>query len=84
MGMTYGNDSHPPHKNQTPSLRLLTRLADELSTFGILRKQFKLGPYGMFQRLLHDWKDTRTPREVAEKVKRSVAFPLLQRAEVLS
>ena len=41
----------------------------ELSTFGILRKQFKLGPYGMFQRLLHDWKDRMTPREIADKVK---------------
>lgn len=43
---------------------------DELSVFGRLRKEQKLGPYGMFQRLLHDWKDTMEPRDVAVKVKR--------------
>ncbi|KAF2198549.1 putative glutamine-dependent NAD(+) synthetase [Delitschia confertaspora ATCC 74209] len=42
----------------------------ELSVFGKLRKENKLGPFGMFQRLLHDWKDMYSPREVADKVKR--------------
>ena len=45
---------------------------DELSTFGKLRKENKLGPLGMFQRLVHEWKDEKglEPRQVAEKVKR--------------
>ncbi|KAH8668588.1 putative glutamine dependent NAD+ synthetase [Xylariales sp. PMI_506] len=54
---------------------------DELTTFGRLRKVNKLGPYGMFERLVHEWgpkaprsKDgptpVYTPRQVAEKVKR--------------
>ncbi|KAL1956604.1 hypothetical protein VTO42DRAFT_6951 [Malbranchea cinnamomea] len=42
---------------------------DELSVFGRLRKCNKLGPYGMFQRLVHDWNHLE-PRQVAEKVKR--------------
>lgn len=54
---------------------------DELTTFGRLRKNNKLGPYGMFQRLVHEWgpqapraKDdptpVYTPKQVADKVKR--------------
>ncbi|RYP12254.1 hypothetical protein DL765_007439 [Monosporascus sp. GIB2] len=53
---------------------------DELTVFGRLRKFDKLGPYGMFQRLSHEWGANRprakddttpvyTPRQVAEKVK---------------
>lgn len=42
----------------------------ELSVFGRLRKEEKLGPYSMFLRLLHDWRDQYQPREVADKVKR--------------
>ena len=42
----------------------------ELSIFGTLRKQQKLGPYGMYSRLVHEWKDHLTPRQVGEKVKR--------------
>ncbi|KAF1347440.1 NAD synthetase 1 [Lizonia empirigonia] len=42
----------------------------ELSVFGRLRKSQKLGPYGMFQRLVHEWKDLHEPRVVADKVKR--------------
>lgn len=41
----------------------------ELSTLGILRKENKLGPYGMFSKLLHDWKDEYSPRVTATKVK---------------
>ncbi|KAF2754473.1 putative glutamine-dependent NAD(+) synthetase [Pseudovirgaria hyperparasitica] len=51
----------------------------ELSTFGIMRKQYKLGPYGCFQRLLHDWKDEMTPREIAVKVKRFYHFYAINR-----
>jgi NAD+ synthase (glutamine-hydrolysing) len=40
----------------------------ELSVFGRLRKEHKLGPVGMFQRLVFTWKDEYTPREVAEYV----------------
>lgn len=52
----------------------------ELTILGRLRKVNKLGPYGMFQRLVHDWSVDRarqpeddapayTPAQVAEKVK---------------
>ncbi|KAF2193783.1 putative glutamine-dependent NAD(+) synthetase [Zopfia rhizophila CBS 207.26] len=51
----------------------------ELSVFGKLRKEAKLGPYGMFQRLLHDWKDQYSPREVAVKVKRFHHFYAINR-----
>ncbi|KAF2262727.1 glutamine-dependent NAD(+) synthetase with GAT domain-containing protein [Lojkania enalia] len=51
----------------------------ELSVFGRLRKEHKLGPYGMFQRLLHDWRDQYTPREVADKVKRFHHFYAINR-----
>lgn len=43
---------------------------DELTTFGRLRKGHKAGPVAMFTRLVRDWGDRCTPREVAEKVKR--------------
>ena len=46
----------------------------ELSVFGKLRKEEKLGPYSMFLRLLHDWRDQYSPREVADKVKRFYNF----------
>ncbi|KAF2403210.1 glutamine dependent NAD+ synthetase [Trichodelitschia bisporula] len=51
---------------------------DELSKFGILRKVHKLGPFGMFQRLIHEWTD-RDPRQVAEKVKRFYHFYAINR-----
>lgn len=52
---------------------------------GRLRKVNKLGPYGMFQRLVHDWSADRVrgpddddpayePAQVAEKVKRFFHF----------
>jgi NAD+ synthase (glutamine-hydrolysing) len=44
---------------------------DDLSTFGICRKALKLGPYGMFQKLVHEWKGKLKPIEVATKVKAS-------------
>ena len=44
---------------------------DDLSTFGTCRKALKLGPYGMFQKLVHEWKGKLKPIEVATKVKAS-------------
>ena len=41
---------------------------DELSHFGKLRKIEKLGPYGMFMKLVHVWHHLE-PSAVAEKVK---------------
>jgi NAD+ synthase (glutamine-hydrolysing) len=52
---------------------------DELSVFGKLRKEAKLGPYGMFQRLVHEWKDKCSPRETAVKVKRFNHFYAINR-----
>uniref|UniRef100_A0A671FWD7 Glutamine-dependent NAD(+) synthetase n=1 Tax=Rhinolophus ferrumequinum TaxID=59479 RepID=A0A671FWD7_RHIFE len=42
----------------------------ELSVYGRLRKVAKTGPYSMFCKLLHMWKDSCSPRQVADKVKR--------------
>ncbi|XP_047630951.1 glutamine-dependent NAD(+) synthetase isoform X2 [Phacochoerus africanus] len=42
----------------------------ELSVYGRLRKIAKTGPYSMFCKLLVLWKDTCSPRQVADKVKR--------------
>ncbi|KAK3935587.1 putative glutamine dependent NAD+ synthetase [Diplogelasinospora grovesii] len=63
---------------------------DELTTFGRLRKEMKLGPYGMFQRLVHEWSSDRKrtpednapalePRQVAEKVKRFFHYYAINR-----
>jgi NAD+ synthase (glutamine-hydrolysing) len=43
---------------------------DELSVFGRLREAYKLGPWGMWERLIHDWRDKMGPREAYEKVRR--------------
>jgi NAD+ synthase (glutamine-hydrolysing) len=51
----------------------------ELSIFGRLRKEARLGPYSMFLRLLHEWKDEYSPREVADKVKRFHHFYAINR-----
>jgi NAD+ synthase (glutamine-hydrolysing) len=62
----------------------------ELTIFGRLRKLNKLGPYAMFQRLVHDWSIDRkrtadddapayTPAQVAEKVKRFYHFYAINR-----
>lgn len=42
----------------------------ELSVIGRLRKISKCGPFSMFCKLIHMWKDALSPAEVAEKVKR--------------
>ncbi|KAJ4295491.1 glutamine-dependent NAD(+) synthetase [Kalmusia sp. IMI 367209] len=51
----------------------------ELSDFGRLRKEKKAGPYSMFCRLVHDWREQYTPREVADKVKRFHHFYAINR-----
>ncbi|KAH8131511.1 hypothetical protein ACSS6W_001723 [Trichoderma asperelloides] len=54
---------------------------DELSRFGSLRKQYKLGPYGMFLRLLNEWggHGKLSPRDIADKVKRFHHYHFLNR-----
>ena len=42
---------------------------DELSILGRLRKTFKLGTVGMFERLVVDWSDKMNPRDVYKKVR---------------
>ena len=51
----------------------------EIGVFGRLRKVQKLGPFGMWQRLCHDWREQYSPREVAEKVKRFHHFYAINR-----
>lgn len=41
----------------------------ELSTFGYLRKVAKLGPWSMYERLLHVWGNDYSPREIYEKTR---------------
>lgn len=42
---------------------------DELSVFGRLRKNDKLGPWGAFNKLLHEWGDLMSPRDIATKTR---------------
>ena len=42
---------------------------EQLSVFGRLRKVYRLGPWGMFDTLLHTWSDDLTPRQIYEKVR---------------
>ncbi|KAI5838087.1 hypothetical protein DFP73DRAFT_565719 [Morchella snyderi] len=42
---------------------------DELSIFGRLRKNDKLGPWGAFNKLLHEWGDHMSPRQIATKTR---------------
>lgn len=42
---------------------------DELSILGRLRKSFKLGTVGMFERLVVEWSDRMQPRDVYKKVR---------------
>ena len=51
----------------------------ELSVFGRLRKVSRCGPFSMFEKLLHVWKDKLTPTEIAEKVKRFFYFYSINR-----
>ncbi|KAI5294424.1 glutamine-dependent NAD(+) synthetase [Ascosphaera acerosa] len=65
---------------------------DELTIFGRLRKVNKLGPFGTFQRLAHDWSADRVrqpgdndtnpvmePWQIAEKVKRFFHYYAINR-----
>ncbi|KAK3684892.1 hypothetical protein B0T22DRAFT_464411 [Podospora appendiculata] len=63
---------------------------EELTIFGRLRKLNKLGPFGMFQRLVHDWNIDRvrgpdddvpayTPDQIADKVKNFHHFYAINR-----
>jgi NH3-dependent NAD+ synthetase len=52
---------------------------DELSVFGRLRKVQKLGPWGMWERLVHDWRDRLGPREVYVKVRSFFWFYAINR-----
>ncbi|KAK7959011.1 glutamine dependent NAD+ synthetase [Apiospora aurea] len=52
---------------------------DELTVLGRLRKEAKLGAFGMFQRLVHDWAADYTPAQVADKVKRFHHFYAINR-----
>lgn len=42
---------------------------EELSTFGRLRKIQQCGPYSMFCKLIHLWRERYSPVDIAEKVK---------------
>ncbi|GAA5933695.1 glutamine-dependent NAD(+) synthetase [Sporobolomyces koalae] len=52
---------------------------EELSIYGRLRKQEKMGPYGMFTKLVSEWGERLSPVEVAEKVKRFFYYYALNR-----
>ncbi|EME80166.1 uncharacterized protein MYCFIDRAFT_56644 [Pseudocercospora fijiensis CIRAD86] len=51
---------------------------DELSILGRLRKTFKLGYVGMFERLVEEWSE-RKPREVYEKVRNFMFYYAINR-----
>lgn len=42
---------------------------EELSIYGRLRKQSKMGPYGMFNKLAIEWGHRLSPSDIADKVK---------------
>ncbi|MCJ1284309.1 glutamine-dependent NAD(+) synthetase [Xylographa opegraphella] len=42
---------------------------NELSMYGRLRKADKLGPYGMWRKLLHEWGNMLSPQEIYEKTR---------------
>jgi len=42
---------------------------DELSILGRLRKSHKLGPWSVFNKLLHEWGDRMSPRAIATKTR---------------
>ncbi|TPX60523.1 hypothetical protein PhCBS80983_g01676 [Powellomyces hirtus] len=42
---------------------------EELSIYGTLRKVAKCGPFGMFSKLIHQWRGIFSPTEIAQKVK---------------
>jgi NAD+ synthase (glutamine-hydrolysing) len=52
---------------------------DELSIYGRLRKEQACGPYSMFCKLIHLWRDKCTPEETAKKVKLFFRFYSINR-----
>lgn len=52
---------------------------DELSVFGRLRKVNKLGIWGTWERLCHDWYEKYTPREIYEKTRRFFYYYAINR-----
>ncbi|OBT51870.1 hypothetical protein VE04_06820 [Pseudogymnoascus sp. 24MN13] len=42
---------------------------DELTIYGRMRKVDKLGPYGMWSKLVHQWSDKLSPQEIYTKVR---------------
>lgn len=52
---------------------------DELSVLGRLRKTFKLGMVGMFERLVVEWSDRMGPRQVFDKVADFLKFYAINR-----
>ncbi|MCJ1246375.1 glutamine-dependent NAD(+) synthetase [Trapelia coarctata] len=52
---------------------------EELSIFGRLRKISKCGPWSMYEKLLHAWSDSLTPREIYEKTRRFFYFYSINR-----
>ena len=52
---------------------------EELSVFGRLRKVAKLGPYGMYEKLLHEWSHRLSPREIYEKTRRFFYYYAINR-----
>ena len=52
---------------------------DELSVLGRLRKTFKLGTVGMFERLVVDWSDRMKPAQVYEKVRNFMFYYAINR-----
>jgi NAD+ synthase (glutamine-hydrolysing) len=52
---------------------------DELSILGRLRKTFKLGTVGMFERLVVDWSDHMKPRDVYTKVRNFMYYYAINR-----
>ncbi|KAI9706556.1 MAG: glutamine-dependent NAD(+) synthetase [Candelina mexicana] len=52
---------------------------DELSIFGRLRKVNKLGPWGMYTKLLQLWRDQYSPRQIYEKTRRFFYYYAINR-----
>ncbi|GAA5990262.1 hypothetical protein JCM10908_005898 [Rhodotorula pacifica] len=51
----------------------------ELSVYGRLRKQEKMGPYSMFVKLTSEWGSRLSPTEIADKVKRFFFYYAINR-----
>ena len=69
------NNSHLTYNSQDMGMTY-----KELSVYGRLRKQKKCGPYSMFCKLLHLWRDEGVgPEETAKKVKLFFRFYAINR-----